>query len=116
MVSVDVDMADLSNYDTLRDFVRHCVDVHPLPAKSIAMNMDLSPSALSHKLSPGIGETARFNADDLESYIKATGDTKPISYLVAKYCQSDAARKRNVLLQTEAMLAQVQRLLSQGEA
>lgn len=74
-----------SSHDTCREFVQECVIKNPLPNKAIAADMDLSPSALSRKLSQGVNDNARFTLDDLERYIRVTGDTEPILWLVDKY-------------------------------
>ena len=62
-------------FNSLRDFIAHRVHVQRKPAKTIAADMDLSPSLLSRKLAPQDGDTHRFNCDYLERYIAATGDT-----------------------------------------
>lgn len=53
-------------FRTLRDYLAHRVQVQAKPAKTIAGDMDMSPSMLSRKLSPGDGDTQRFNVDDLD--------------------------------------------------
>ena len=88
------------------------MQVQAKPAKSIAMDMDLSPSTLSRKLSPSDGDTQRFNVDDLELYIQKTGDTACIEYLAAKYLESNEARRLRMLSRAEQMLPELAKLLS----
>jgi hypothetical protein len=90
-------------YRTLRDFLAYRVQVQQKPAKTIAMDMDMSPSTLSRKLTPSDGDTQRFNVDDLEAYISVTKDTTPIEYLAAKYLQSDASRQARAIARVEAL-------------
>jgi hypothetical protein len=90
-------------FRTLRDFIAHRIQVQAKPAKTIAGDMDMSPSTLSRKLSPGDGDTQRFNIDDLESYIHVTGDTAAIEYLAAKYLCSDQSRKIRALARVESL-------------
>jgi DNA-binding transcriptional ArsR family regulator len=99
-------------FGTLREFLAHRVQVQAKPAKSIAMDMDMSPSTLSRKLAPGDGDTQRFNVDDLERYIDSTGDTACIEYLAAKYLESNEARRLRMLSRAEQMLPELARLLS----
>ena len=48
--------------------------------------MDMSPSLLSRKLNPSEADTQRFNLDDLEAYLRASGDAMAVvEYLLAKY-------------------------------
>lgn len=94
-------------YRTLRDFLAYRVQVQPRPAKSIAADMDMSPSMLSRKLTPGDGDTQRFNVDDLENYINQTKDTTPIEYLASKYLQSDASRQARAIARVENLAAEL---------
>lgn len=103
----------VDQWATLREFVAHQVQVQPKPAKTIAMDMDLSPSTLSRKLSPkDENDTQRFNVDDLESYMKTTGDTSPIVYLAAKFLEDDESRRLRMLSRAEQMLPELARLLT----
>jgi hypothetical protein len=99
-------------YSSLREFIAHQIQVQEKPAKSIAMDMDMAPSTLSRKLSPAEGDTQRFNCDDLESYIRATGDTSCIEYLAAKYLHSDEARKVRAIARVEALSAELSQVLA----
>lgn len=94
-------------YRSLRDFIAYRVQVQQKPAKTIAADMDMSPSTLSRKLTPGEGDTQRFNVDDLEHYISVTKDTTPIEYLAAKYLQSDASRQARAIARVEALAAEM---------
>ncbi|MFA5941378.1 MAG: phage regulatory CII family protein [Sinimarinibacterium sp.] len=98
-------------WPTLREFVWHCVDNHLKPAKTIAADMDLSPSTLSRKLAPSEADTQRFNCDDLERYMQATGDTAPIEYLAAKFMQGTDARKALAIARVETLAAELDRTL-----
>ena len=89
-LTLDFEPSWPEKYRTLRDFIAHRIQVQAKPAKTIAGDMDMSPSMLSRKLSPGDGDTQRFNVDDLEHYISVTGDTSAIEYLASKYLCSDS--------------------------
>lgn len=94
-------------YRTLRDFLAYRVQVQQKPAKSIAADMDMSPSTLSRKLTPGEGDTQRFNCDDLEHYITVTGDTSAIEYLASKFLCSDESRKARCLARVENLATEL---------
>jgi hypothetical protein len=98
-------------FPTLRDFLAHRVQVQRKPAKTIAGDMDMSPSMLSRKLSPGEGDTQRFNVDDLENFIRATGDTSAIEYLAAKYLCSDDSRKARAIARVETLFGELSGLI-----
>jgi hypothetical protein len=101
----------VDRWPTLRKFVAHRVEVQPKPAKTIAAEMDLSPSALSKKLNPGDTDSNRFNVDDLEAYLSSTGDVQSvIEYLATKYAPGgDKARKARALARLETLAATLER-------
>lgn len=76
-------MAD--SYGTCREYVAARVHQQGKPQKVIAADMDYSPSDLSRKLAQNPDDSRRFTLDDLETYIRVTGDTQPVLYLVEKY-------------------------------
>lgn len=94
-------------YPSCREFVG--ARIHQLAIeqrrqhKSIAADMDLSPSKLSRKITQA--DTSRFTLDDLERYVDVTGDSKPILYLVEKFLsQGDEGA---LLAQIESLQAQL---------
>lgn len=99
-------------FRTLRDYIGHRVQVQGKPAKTIAGDMDMSPSMLSRKLSPGDGDTQRFNVDDLENYMTVTGDTAAIEYLASKFLCSDESRKTRALARVEILSAELAGLVA----
>lgn len=99
-------------WPTLRQYIAHRAAVQKKHLKVIAADMDVSPSVLSRKLNPSDGDTQRFNVDDLEGYIQSTGDVDSvIEYLMAKYKDSDEARKARTLAKVESMLPELAALL-----
>lgn len=62
---------------------------------AIAGKIDLSPSHLSEALSGA--DRRKFDLDDLEAYITATGDTTPIQYLAAKFLRDPAVNQAEAL-------------------
>ncbi len=99
-------------YRTLRDFLAYRVQVQTKPAKTIAGDMDMSPSMLSRKLTPSENDTQRFNCDDLENYIQVTGDTSAIEYLASKFLCSDTSRQARAIARVEALSTELERTLA----
>jgi hypothetical protein len=105
-------------FKTLREYVAFRVQELKISEKTLAADLDLSPSVLSRKLRPGEHDTSRLTVDDLEAYIRTTKDTAPLEYLAAKYMDTPAARQARALSRFETVLAQAEdavRLL-RGEA
>ncbi len=95
-------------FPTLRAYIAHRTPLLAKSAKSIAADMDMSPSTLSRKLNPAEGDTQRFNLDDLEAYLESTSDAPAvIEYLAAKYMDSPEARKSRALSKVEALAEQL---------
>lgn len=91
-------------FPSLRSYVAHRTPLLHKSAKVIAGDMDISPSMLSRKLNPQDGDTQRFNLDDLESYLQATGEAHAvIEYLAAKFMDTEEARKSRALSKVEAL-------------
>ena len=103
-LTLNFEPALVDRFGSLREYLAHRVQVQPKPQKTIAADMDMSPSMLSRKLSPGDGDTQRFNLDDLERYISATGDTSAIDYLAAKYLSSDETRAAQAVARFEQLI------------
>ena len=95
-------------FGSLREFIAFRVHELKLCAKSLASDMDLSPTVLSRKLKPGEGDTSKLSVDDLEAYIHATKDTAPLEYLAAKFMDSPDQRKARALSRVETLLAQLE--------
>lgn len=98
-------------FTSLRAYVAFRVQEQRLNAAKLAGDMDLSPSVLSRKLNQPEGDTQRLNCDDLEAYIKTTGDTAPLEYLCAKFLDSPEARRGRMLNNAERLLAELSLVL-----
>lgn len=95
------------SYASCREFVGARVHQLGRAQKTIAADMDYSPSDLSRKLAQSPDDSRRFTLDDLEKYIQVTGDKKPVLYLVEKYlAEADEA----------ALIQQIAALQSQLKA
>lgn len=62
---------------------------------AVAGKIDASPSHLSEALSGN--DRRKFDVDDLEAYITATGDTTPIQYLAAKFLRDPGVIQQEAL-------------------
>jgi hypothetical protein len=103
---------------TLREYIAHRVGAQAKPAKTIAADMDLSPSTLSRKLNPGEGDSQRFNVDDLEAYLRSSGDVASvIEYLAAKFMQGgDDARRARALSRVELLATELEKAIREVKA
>lgn len=110
-LTLNLEPSVVDRWPTLRKFIAHRIDVQAKPAKTIAAEMDLSPSVLSRKLNPGESDAQRFTVDNLEEYLHCTGDVQAvIEYLATKYAPGgDASRKARALSRLESLAATLER-------
>jgi single-stranded DNA-specific DHH superfamily exonuclease len=104
-------------FPSLREFIAHRSGVVSKTPKQQAADMDLSPSMLSRKLHPTENDTQRLNCDDLESWLKSTGDAPAIvEYLAAKFMDTDEARRARTLSRLESMLPELMNMVASSRA
>lgn len=78
-------------YSTCREYIASRVHQQGRPQKSIAADMDYSPSALSRKCAQSPDDSMRFTLDDLERFMEVTGDTTAVLYLVEKFLTDNSS-------------------------
>lgn len=107
-MTLPLDEALVSAHRSLRDCV--AAGVYRRGLKAVAMDLDFSPGNLSVALSDD--PHRKFGVDDLERYIRATGDKSPIYYLAAKYLGDEAAARDQALGQVAEMLQSLPGMLA----
>jgi len=115
-LTIDFDPGLADRHATALDCVRQCIYTNRNPLKTVAADMDMSASELSRKLSGNPDDSRRFTLDDLEHYLKSTGDTTPVYYLVEKYLENDGARKQRALAELLRCAPQFLALIKQATA
>lgn len=110
-LTLDFEPGLADRHESLLACIRQCAYSHRNPLKTIAADMDQSQSDLSRKLSSNHDDPRRFSVDDLEKFVKATGDVTPILYLVEKYLADSETKQRAAQLQLAAMLPDVLALI-----
>jgi predicted transcriptional regulator len=116
-LNLTIDPALPEHWPSLRSYIAFRVQEQRLNASALAGKMDLSPSVLSRKLNQPEGDTQRFNCDDLEGYIKATGDIASVmSYLAAKFLESPEARQTRAVERVESLASELQIALERLKA
>ena len=111
-LSIDLEPGLVERHATLLDCLRSAVYSSRRGLKSVAADMDLSASELSRKVSGNPDDPRRFSVDDLEAYVRGTGDTTPIEYLAAKYLQTEEARRAQALGVATRLLAELAPVLA----
>lgn len=100
-------------HKTLKACVRERVYAHVHPLKTVAGNMDLSETELTRKLADNPNDTRNLNCDDLEAYIRSTGDVTPIYYLIEKFAVSSESKQAFAAAEFAKALPQILALARQ---
>jgi hypothetical protein len=93
------------------DVVRASVYDCGRPFKAIAADIDMSVSELSRRLSPV--DTLSLSIEDLPRIMRATGDIRPLHWLVESFIEDDDSKQKRVVDQIAKLLPQIQGLLNQ---
>lgn len=107
-VTVSIEPGLVVRHRSLKDCVAS--GVYSRGIQAIAGKIDRAPSHLSEALSGS--DRRKFDVDDLERYIKITGDTMPVLYLVAKYLGDPQAQQREALAKLASLADLLPGLLS----
>lgn len=110
-LTLDFEPGLAERHDSLLACIRQCAYTYRSPLKTIAADMDQSQSDLSRKLSGNPDDPRRFSVEDLERFIRATGDTRPILYLVEKFMADAETKQRAAHEQLARMLPDVLALI-----
>lgn len=113
-VQLDVPDGISDRFSNALEVVRAGAYSNRKPLKTIAADMDVSPSDLSRKLANNPDDPRRFTLLDLEAYMRSTGDVQPILYLVQKFCTDPQAKQREALAALAQLAPQLQALLKQA--
>lgn len=106
-LTLDFDPGLSERHASLADCIRECVYTYRRGMKALAADMDLSQSDLSRKVSGNPEDSRRFTIDDLERYLVATGDLRPIFFLVERFAENHDSKQRRALAELAALAPQV---------
>lgn len=89
----------LKRYETKLDYLEFLILTHKDHQKTIAANIDMSPSTLSRKIRRNEGDCQRFTLDDEDKLYKAYPDIaqKMIEYEVCKWWDTPENKQQRAL-------------------
>lgn len=115
-LSIDFSPGLLEQFPSWQDCIRESVYGCGRAFKAVAADLDMSVSDLSRKLANAPGDPAHFPLDRLPELIAATGDKRPIDWLVLKFKQDTTMQKRQAIAQLASLTPLIERLLRTAEA
>lgn len=98
-LTLNYDASLFDSYPSCREYIARQVHHQAIPQKAIAMDMDYSPSQLTRKLAQA--DSCRFTLDDLESFMRVTGDVTPVYYLIEKHVTGSKNREQLLKLKAD---------------
>jgi hypothetical protein len=107
-MGLELDPGILDEYPDFRDVVRASVYSCGRAFKAIAADLDMSVSELSRKLSDNPNDPIHFPYHRLPDLIRATGDVRPIYWLIATFIESDETKQKRAIDQLSRLLPQIQ--------
>lgn len=106
-VGLDLDPGLLDVYPEFKDAVRASVYSCGRAFKAIAADMDMSVSELSRKLADNPNDPVHFPLNRLPDLMRATGDMRPMHWLIATFIESAEAKKHRAIDQLTSLLPQI---------
>lgn len=101
-------------YRTLRECVAASVYQHRAGIGGVAAAIDQSPSELGRRLNHSKDDPQRnLDIDDVVRIVEATGDFRPILWLVEKFLPSDEQKRRATVEHLARLIDQITPLLSE---
>lgn len=103
-------------FPDFRDVVRASVYDCGRQFKAIAADLDLSVSELSRMLANNPADPRNFPLERLPELITATGDKRPVLWLVEAFLDDPAARKQHAVDRIEALLPELAAMVKEARA
>lgn len=100
-------------YRSLREVVAAAVYQYRGGIGGVAQALDMSPSDLGRRLNHGDGDPLRnLDIDHLAQIIEATGDHRPIHWLIETFVPSDEQKRKSAVDQLSNLMPQIAALLA----
>ncbi len=110
-VEINFEAGLTEQFPEFRDVVKASVYGCGRALKSVAADIDMTSSELSRKLADNPNDQVHFPLHQLPALIRATGDKRPIYWLIEAFLEDDDAKQKRAVAQLNDMLPQLQALL-----
>lgn len=101
-------------FPTFRDVVVASVHGCGRQLKAIAADLDMSPSELSRKLADNPKDPVHFPYEKLPALIAATGDKRPVLWLVESFLDDPAAKRQSAVDRLDKLLPEIAALVKEA--
>jgi hypothetical protein len=111
--SLNFEAGLLQQFPEFRDVVKAAVYSCGRALKVVAADLDMTSSELNRKLADNPNDPVNFPLHLLPALIKATGDKRPIYWLVEAFLDDPQEKKNRAIEQLAQMMPVIQSLLAQ---
>lgn len=113
-LSLTLETSLIQQFPTFRDVVVASVHGCGRQVKAIAADLDMSPSELSRKLADNPKDLVHFPYEKLPALIAATGDKRPVLWLVEQFLDDPAAKRQSAVDQLARLLPEIAALVKEA--
>lgn len=110
-LTINLDQSLKDQFPNWMDVVRAAVYDCGRPFKAIAADIDMSVSELSRRLSPV--DTLPMTLEDLPKLLKASGDLRPLYWLVEEFLEDDESKTKRAVDTLTKLMPQLEQALRQ---
>lgn len=102
----------LEQFPHFREVVHASVSGCGRPLKAVAADLDMTSSELSRKLANNPNDLVHFPLDRLPDLIRATGDVRPIYWLIESFLDDADSKRKRAFDELSALMPRLQRLVN----
>ena len=111
-MDVDFEPGLTDQFPEFIDLLAACVYGSRIGLSGVAAELDKSPSLLSRLLNRNPDDQRHLPATDIPKIIKATGDKRPVYWLVEKFLEDSDAKHKRAMADLARLLPQIQQLVA----
>lgn len=115
-VELNFEAGLIAQFPSFQDCVRASVYSCGRQFKAVAADLDMSVSELSRKLADNPNDPVNFPLPRLPELIAATGDKRPIYWLIESFLEDADTKRKRSLDQLSGLMPQIEALLKQAAA
>lgn len=114
-VELPIDSGLVDQFPEFRDVIKASVYSCGRAFKSIAADMDMSVSELSRKLNDNPSDPVNFPLHRLPELMKATGDMRPIYWLVESFIEDPESKRKRAINELSKLMPMVAQLVKASQ-
>lgn len=114
-VEIDFVGGMTEQFPEFKDVIRASAYSCGKPFKSVAADLDMSVSELSRKLNENPHDPVHFPLHRLPDLIRATGDKRPIYWLIESFIEDKSAKRARAMDELSGLLPHIAQLLKSAK-